>query len=137
MLGRQRQDGPVRVDDHSAPTRRRGCAQAGVERQRRPGGRDVAAKGQVRLIIIPREQVRAHRARGGGIIGLRDARAHRPGKSTLGGREHRGEVRRVEPVEHSERQQRSVADPGPRRQRRIERLSRLIRDIARDMTPGP
>ena len=84
LLGRQRQDRALVVDDHPAPACPRRAPQPRVERQRVARHRDVAAEGQIGLVIIPREQLLAHLPHGSFIGRALDPRARGRGECAIG-----------------------------------------------------
>ena len=136
LLGRQREDRPLVVDDHSAPPRPRRAPQPRVQRQRIARHRHIAAKGQIGLVIIPREQMLAHLLHRRLIDRALDPRARGGGEGAVGRGQQRGKIRGLEPVVEPERQQRPVTASKAVGQRGIERMTRLIGQPPRGMRPA-
>ena len=133
LFGRQRQDVALAIDDHPAPSGRRRAPQPRVQRQRIARHRDIAAKGQIGLIVIPREQMLAHFARRRFIGRALDPRARGPGERSVGRGEQVGEIRDVKSVVQAERHQRPVAVAHAGGQFGVECMPRFIGQPPRRM----
>ena len=123
------------IGDHPAPPRARRAPQPRVKRQRIARHRDVAAEGQIGLVIIPREQMLAHLGHRRFISGALDPRARVPAYAPSG----EGSRRSRSGVSNPSYSPNDSNGPSPGAQLAaelgIERMPRFIGQPARGMRP--